>query len=65
MADGILYCPNLNVSMHFRVGSRKPVTFKIKLCVTTVNNSFQPLPIFHHEELHHRCCIGFGLNIVT
>ena len=33
--------------------------------VTTVNNSFQPLPIFCHKELHLRCCIGLELNIVT
>ena len=49
--------------MHFRVRSRNHVTFKTKLYVTTVNNSFQPLPNFCHKELHLRCCIGFGLNI--
>ena len=31
--------------MHFRVGSRSPVTFRTKLYVTTVNSSFQPLPV--------------------
>ena len=41
MADGILYRLNLNWSMHFRVRSRSPVTFKTKLYVATVNNSFQ------------------------
>ena len=51
--------------MHFRVRSRSPVTFKTKLYVTTVNNSFQPLPIFRHKELHLRCCIGLELSIVT
>ena len=40
MADGILYWLNLNWSI---VGSRSPLTFKTKLFVTTVNNSFQPL----------------------
>ena len=40
MVDGILYCLNLNLFMHFRVVSRRPVTFKTKLSVTTVNNSF-------------------------
>ena len=39
--------------------------FKIKLYVTTVNNSFQPLAVFCQEELHLRCCIGLELNIVT
>ena len=61
--DGILYCLNLILSIHFRVRSRSPVTFKIKPCVTTVNNSFQPLPIFCHKELHFRCNIGLELNI--
>ena len=36
--------------MHFRVGSKSPVTFKTKLCVTTVNNTFQPLTIFVTES---------------
>ena len=57
--------PNLNLSMPFRIGFRSPVTFKTKLYVTTVNNNFQPLPIFCHKELHLRCCIGLELNIVT
>ena len=57
MADGILNCLNLNLSMHFRVGSKNHVT--------TVNETFQPLPIFCHKELHLRCCIGLELNIVT
>ena len=55
MEDRILYCLNLNLSMPFRGGSRSPVTC---LFVTTVNNNFQPLPIFCHKELHLRCCIG-------
>ena len=65
MADGILYCLNLNLSVHFRVGSRGPVTFKTKLYVTTVNNSLQLLPVFCQKEIHLRCCIGLELNIVT
>ena len=40
MADGILYCLNLNLSMQFRIGSRSPVTFKKELYVTPVNNKF-------------------------
>ena len=44
---------------------KSPVTFKTKLYVTTVNNSFQPLPIFCHKELHLRCHIGLELNVVT
>ena len=58
MADGVLYCPNLNSLMHFTIRSRGPVTFNTKLHVTTVNNSFQPLAIFCHKELHLKCCIG-------
>ena len=57
MADGILYCLNLNLSMHFRVGSKSRVT--------TVNKSFLSSPIFVHKELHLRCCIGLELNILT
>ena len=53
----ILYCLNLNLSMDLRVGSRSPVTFKMMLYVITVNNSFQPLPIFCHKELRLRCCM--------
>ena len=44
--------PLSNLSMHFRVGSRSPVTFKTKLCVATVDNSFRAVPIFCHKELH-------------
>ena len=51
--------------MHFRVGSRSPVTFEAKLYVTKVNNSFLPLFIFCYKEHHVRCCIGLTLNIVT
>ena len=36
MADGILCCLNLNLSMHFRIGSKGPVTFKTRLYGTTV-----------------------------
>ena len=46
MAGEILSCPNLNLSMHFRAKSQSSVTFKTKLYVTTITNSFQPLPIF-------------------
>ena len=62
MPDGIL--PYLNLSMCFRVGSTSPVTFKMKLSVTTVNYSFQLFPIFCHKKLHLRCCIGLELSIV-
>ena len=44
---------------------KSPATFKMKLYVTTANNSFQPLTIFCHKELHLRCHIGPELNIVT
>ena len=54
MADRILYCLNLNLSMPFRVWSRSPVTC---LYVTAVNNNFEPLPIFCHKEFHLRCSI--------
>ena len=60
-----LFYLNLNLSMCFRVGSTSPVTFKTKLSITTVNNSFQLCPIFCHKELHLKCCIGLELNIVT
>ena len=55
MADRILYCLNLDLSMPFRVGSGSPVSC---LFATTVNNNFQLSPIFCHKELHLRCCIG-------
>ena len=32
---------------------------KMKVCVATVNNSFQSLPIFCQKELHLRGHIGF------
>ena len=64
MPDGILYCLNLNVSMGFKVGFRSRITFKTKFYVTTVNNSFQQLPIFCHKKLHLRCCTKFEWNIV-
>ena len=64
MVDGTLYCLNLNLYMHFRVGSRRPATFNMRLYVTAVNNSFQSLPVFCHKGLHLRCCIGLELNIV-
>ena len=48
--------------MHFRVWSRTPVTFKIKLYVKTVKNSFQLLPIFCYKELHLRGRIGLDLK---
>ena len=53
MPNGILYCLNLKSSMHFRVGSRSPVTSKRKLHVTIV--TLQPLAIFCHKELYLRC----------
>ena len=54
----MLYCRNLNLLMPFWVISRSPV-----LCfyVTTVNNNFQPLPIFFVTKssiLDVACCIG-------
>ena len=62
--NGILYCLNLNLSMHFRIRSGRPVTFKTKLSVTTVNNCSQLLTFFCLKELHLRCCIRLELNIV-
>ena len=45
--DGILYyLNNLILSLHFRGVSKSPVIFKMKLYVTTLNNSFQSWPIF-------------------
>ena len=65
MLDGILYCLNLNWTIPFQVRSRSPGMFKMKLYVTTVNNSFHSLPIFGYKKLHLRFCKGFELNIVT
>ena len=62
--DGILYCLNLNLYMHFTILSKSPVTVNKKLYVTTANNSFHPLPIFCHKELHLRGHKGLDLNIV-
>ena len=59
MLDRILCCLYLNVSICSRV------TYKTKLFVTTVNNSFQLFPIYCHKELHLICCIGLELNIAT
>ena len=66
-ANGVCstYSLNINLSMHFRFGSRSPVTFKSKLCVKAVNNSFQPLPIFCHKGVHVGCSILLKLDIVT
>ena len=58
MLDGILCCLNLSSSMCFRIRPRSPVTFKMKLFVTTVNNCFQLFHIFCNKEFHLRCCIG-------
>ena len=58
MLDGILCCLNLSSSMCFRVRPGSPVTFKMKLFVTTVNNCFQLFHIFFYKEFHLRCCIG-------
>ena len=65
MVDGILYCFNLSLSVHSRVGYRNPVICKTKLYITKVNNSFQSLSIFYQKELHLRRCTGLKLNIAT
>ena len=49
MADEIVYCLNLDLSMCIRDGSRHPVSFKMKPYVATVNKSFQPLPVLCHK----------------
>ena len=64
MADGILYCLNLNLSLCFRFRSWSLVAFQTKLYVTSVNNSFESMPIFCLKELHLRCCIELESNIV-
>ena len=65
MPDGIFYCLNLNWATHFRVEYRNSVTFKTKLYIKTVNNSFQPLAIFGHKDLHLWYCTGLELNTAT
>ena len=64
----MIYCLNLKLSMCFKVRSKSPVKFRLKLCVTTVNNSFQLLPIFLSQRapgLQLRCWKEFGWNSVT
>ena len=51
MTDRILYCLNLNLSLHLRFGSKSPVTFKMKLYVAWVNNSFQLLPFLSQRAV--------------
>ena len=65
MVDGVLYWLHLNLSMHFRVGSRTPIIIKMKLNVTTVNNCFQLLPFLPQRRALLRCCMWLELNIVT
>ena len=47
----------LNLSKRYK----SPVTFKVKLYVTTVKN-LQALPIFCHKELLLRCCIRHSVH---
>ena len=53
MADGILNCLNLKLSMHFRVG--------FKSCVTTVSKTFWPLCISCRKE-HMSIGVAYGLS---
>ena len=57
MADGILNCFTLHLSMYFRIGSRISVTFKIKFYVRTVNK--------FSTEFHVKHGIKPELNIVA
>ena len=57
------YYRTLNLSIHFRVGYRSPVTYNMKLFVTTVN-ILHPLANFWHKQLHIRSRTGLELNIV-
>ena len=52
MTDGILYCLNLNLSVHFKVEARSLITFKTKLYVSSVSSDYQ----YCWKELHQ------GLN---
>ena len=63
LLHGILYCPNLNLSMCFRVGSTSPVTFKTKLSVRTVSK-LSAIATFCYKELHLRCWTKY-CNIIT
>ena len=49
------------IYISFRAGSRSPATFKMKLSVKTIDNSFHLLPAFCHKKLH----LIPALNIVT
>ena len=44
------YCLSLHLSMWFRVQSRSPVTFKTKLSVTTIINTF---PLLYTYQFFH------------
>ena len=57
------YCLSLHLSMWFRVQSRSPVTFKTKLSVTTIINTFLLLytyQFFHTKssflDVTTKCC---------
>ena len=64
MLDGIFYCiNNKNLSIYFRVRSRSPVTFTMKLYLTTINNNFSGCLFFYDKELHLRFFLGLELNI--
>ena len=58
MPDRTIYCLNLNLSKW----SKSPVTFKMKLYVTTVNKNLQALPIFCYKELLLLCCIEHSMH---
>ena len=66
MADGVLYCLNLNSVMRSRVRSRRPLIFPAKLYLFNISQQqFSGINLFCHEELHLRCYIELELNIVT
>ena len=60
MVDGVPYCLNVNSSRYARVRSRSPATFKTKLYVSTVNNSFHSSTIF--VELERTWKLHFALK---
>ena len=64
MPDGILYCFYLDLPIRFRV-RLGALSHLEKALYNNSQRQFPVITIFWDKELHLRCCIGLGLNIVT